>query len=63
MKSRRRKPNIAQCYKVGDLVEGKFSGHGIIVDFVWPEQAKILINNGDVVCIPLEKIQIIQNQK
>ena len=29
----------------------------------WPEKAKILINNGDVVCLPLEKLQIIKKEK
>ena len=40
-----------------------FKGHGVIVELQWPEKAKILINSGEGVCIPLEKIQIIEKEK
>jgi len=80
MKPRRRKPKVANCYKVGDLVKAipeydmgskisfpslrySFQGLGVIVELQWPEKAKILINNGDVVCLPLEKLQIIKKEK
>tara|TARA_E500000331_G_scaffold355691_1_gene411852 strand:- start:2118 stop:2360 length:243 start_codon:yes stop_codon:yes gene_type:complete len=80
MKASQRKPKVANCYKVGDLVEAipeydmgskssfpslkhSFQGLGVIVELQWPEKAKILINSGEVVCIPLEKIQIIKKEK
>ena len=40
-----------------------FQGLGVIVELQWPEKAKILVNSGEVVCIPLEKIQIIKKEK
>ena len=39
-----------------------FNGHGVIVELQWPEKAKILINTGEIVCILLEKLQIIKQR-